>query len=222
MICLVIALGAGYVFNFLGSLVNFFFSTMNGKNFADMNPVTDMVSDLSPGMLIYSCLLGPFMEEVMFRGILLKRARRFGDRTAVVYCAVMFGLMHGNLSQFLYATAIGLALGYLAVKSNGIRYNVLLHIMVNSFSTILVLGEELIAGAGFDLALGLYDLASFGVILLLVIGALIFLIKYGPRMYREVTLANGWPTPYRKYVYINPGFFLYAALCIAEMLSYIL
>ena len=38
------------------------------------------------------------MEELLFRGVLLRKARRFGDRTAVVFTAVMFGLMHGNLN----------------------------------------------------------------------------------------------------------------------------
>jgi membrane protease YdiL (CAAX protease family) len=222
MICLVIAMGAGYVFNFLGSAVNTAFAAINGRDVLDMNPVIDMMSDLTPGMLIYSCILGPFTEELMFRGILLKRARRFGDRTAVVYCAIMFGLMHGNLSQFLYAMVIGLLLGYLAVKSNGLRYNVILHIMINSYSTVLVIGEELLEGAGLDFAVGFYELATLAVILLLIVGAIIFLVQYGPRMYREVTLANGWPTPFRKYVYLNPGFFFYAVLCIGEMLAYLL
>ena len=69
-------------------------------------------------MVIYTCLVAPFMEELLFRGVLLRKARRFGDRTAVVFTAVMFGLMHGNLNQFLYAVVIGLVLGYLAVRTN--------------------------------------------------------------------------------------------------------
>ena len=55
-----------------------------------MNPVMDALDELTPGMVIYTCLIAPFMEEFIFRGVLLKKARRFGDRTAVVFCAVMF------------------------------------------------------------------------------------------------------------------------------------
>lgn len=221
MVCLVISMGAGYVFNFIGSAVNMAFSLFNNKDFLEMNPVVDMMSELTPGLVFYTCFLGPFMEELMFRGILLKRARRFGDRTAVVFCAVAFGLMHGNLSQFLYATAIGLACGFLAVKSNGIRYNVLLHIFINSYSVVMIAGESLLLQAGLELGLALYSLAMLAAIGFLIVGGALFFIEYGPRMYRQITLANGPRCSYRKYIYWNPGFLLYAMLCVLEMVSYL-
>ena len=80
------------------------------------------------------------MEELLFRGMILKRARRFGDRTAVAFTAVLFGLMHGNLLQFFYAASIGLILGYVAVRTSSIRYTVLMHMAINSFSTVMVAG----------------------------------------------------------------------------------
>ena len=124
---LFMALGLGYIFNFLGVFLDSFISIFTGVPAGDMNPVMDALDALTPGMVIYTCLVAPFMEELLFRGVLLRKARRFGDRTAVVFTAVMFGLMHGNLNQFLYAVVIGLVLGYLAVRTNRILYNVLLH-----------------------------------------------------------------------------------------------
>ena len=111
---LFMALGLGYIFNFLGVFLDSFISIFTGVPAGDMNPVMDALDALTPGMVIYTCLIAPFMEEFIFRGVLLKKARRFGDRTAVVFCAVMFGLMHGNLNQFLYAVVIGLVLGVVA------------------------------------------------------------------------------------------------------------
>ena len=112
MSALFMCLGLGYIFNFLGVFLDVFFSIFTGVPATDMNPVMDALDELTPGMVIYTCLIAPFMEEFIFRGVLLKKARRFGDRTAVVFCAVMFGLMHGNLNQCLYAVVIGLILGY--------------------------------------------------------------------------------------------------------------
>lgn len=97
---------------------------------------------MTPSMVIYACFLGPFMEELLFRGMILKRARRFGDRTAVAFTAVLFGLMHGNLLQFFYAASIGLILGYVAVRTSSIRYTVLMHMAINSFSTVMVAGRS--------------------------------------------------------------------------------
>ena len=139
MSALFMCLGLGYIFNFLGVFLDVFISMFTGVPATDMNPVMDALDELTPGMVIYTCLIAPFMEEFIFRGVLLKKARRFGDRTAVVFCAVMFGLMHGNLNQCLYAVVIGLILGYVAVRTNRIFYNVLLHMAVNSFSMVLVL-----------------------------------------------------------------------------------
>ena len=106
LLCLIAAMGTGNVFNLLGNLVNAFFSAFNGRTIEEMNPAAEMMMDMTPSMVIYACFLGPFMEELLFRGMILKRARRFGDRTAVAFTAVLFGLMHGNLLQFFYAASI--------------------------------------------------------------------------------------------------------------------
>ena len=95
MSALFMCLGLGYIFNFLGVFLDVFFSIFTGVPATDMNPVMDALDELTPGMVIYTCLIAPFMEEFIFRGVLLKKARRFGDRTAVVFCA-----SHG--SEFLF------------------------------------------------------------------------------------------------------------------------
>ncbi len=221
MVCLVMALGLGYVLNFAGLVVGSVVSLFTNKTIGEMNPVIDMMSNLKPGMLIYACILGPFMEELMFRGLLLKRARRFGDRTAVIFCAVLFGLMHGNLTQFLYATAIGVVLGYVAVRTNSIRYNVLLHMAVNSFSTLILVGEAFLESRGFG-GLAVLSMAGFlPVTVFLVVCAILFLIWYGPSMNRRLLRANGIPSAGKLYVYVNPGFFLYALICGIEILFYL-
>lgn len=222
MVCLVLALGLGYLLNFAGLFINSFFSMFNHKTIDEMNPVSDMVTAMTPSMFIYACFLGPFMEEVMFRGLLLRRARRFGDWTAVVFCAVLFGLMHGNISQFLYATAIGLVLGYVAVKTNGIRYNVMLHMAVNLYSTILVAGEQFLVDCGFETWVILYGLAVLLVLILMIVGGIYFLVTKGPVMHQQLIRADGFPSPYKKYVYLNPGFILYFLICGIEILFYLL
>lgn len=220
-VCLAAAMGIGYVFSILGNLINLMVSVYSGKSMMDMNPVADMVSDLSPSMVIYACLLGPLMEELMFRGMLLKRARVFGDRTAVVYTALLFGMMHGNLNQFLYATAIGLVLGYAAVKTGRIRHTVVMHVIINSFGMLVAGGEILLERAGMTGMLFLYDLAFLAGMLLLIVGAVLILCRYTPTWYRQLTLNNGAPSPFRKYVYLNPGFFLYLGICGLEMAFYL-
>lgn len=177
MSALFMCLGLGYIFNFLGVFLDVFFSIFTGVPATDMNPVMDALDELTPGMVIYTCLIAPFMEEFIFRGVLLKKARRFGDRTAVVFCAVMFGLMHGNLNQCLYAVVIGLILGYVAVRTNRIFYNVLLHMAVNSFSMMLVLVENGLNALGMSAMAAAFSVGSFIMILLLIAAGIYFFFR---------------------------------------------
>jgi len=222
MLCLVAAMGIGYAFNLMGAAFNAFVSLFSGKTLAEMNPVVEMTSDLTPSMVVYICILGPFMEELMFRGMLLKRARRFGDRTAVVYTALLFGLMHGNISQFLYAAFIGLVFGYVAVKTDSIRYTVPMHMAINSYNTAIALGEEFLYDAGLTGLAVLYDLAFLAAIVMLIIGGVVIMKKYGRFCFRQLTWNNGPPSPFKKYVYLNPGFFLFLAISLFEMAFYLL
>lgn len=222
MSALFMCLGLGYIFNFLGIFLDVFFSMFTGVPATDMNPVMDALDDLTPGMVIYTCLIAPFMEELIFRGVLLKKVRRFGDRTAVVFCAVMFGLMHGNLNQFLYAVVIGVILGYVAVRTNRIFYNVLLHMAVNSFSMMLALVESGLNALGMNVMAASFSAMSFVLVLLLVVAGIYFFFRDGRRYWWQMGRQNGWPTPYKKYVYLNPGFILYVIIFGIEMLSYII
>ena len=221
LLCLIAAMGVGNVFNLLGNLVNSFFSAFNGRTMEEMNPAAEMMMDMTPSMVIYACFLGPFMEELLFRDMILKRARRVGDRTAVVFTAVLFGLMHGNLLQFFYAAAIGLILGYVAVRTSSIRYTVLMHMAINSFSTVMVAGQELAAAALGELAVIPYSLAFLVFLVLVTAGGAAVLWQFGPVWYRQVTAHNGEKSPWKKYVYWNPGFLLFLGLCLLEMLFYL-
>lgn len=221
ILCAVASLGVGYILNFAGIFINGYIGSFTGKSPLEMNPVVEMTSDITPSMLIYMCVLGPVMEEVMYRGVLLKRARVFGDRTAVVYTALMFGLMHGNISQFLYATAIGLIFGYVAVKTNSIRYTVLLHIVVNTFSSVIALGEAAAYGVGGEIFSLLYLCGVLLTIVFLIICSILILLRYGRYWYLQLTYHNGPSSDNKIFVYLNPGFALYVLICAVEFISYI-
>ena len=87
--------------------------------------------------VLYAALLGPLIEEYVYRGVLLDSIRPYGDRFAVVSSAVIFGLAHGNLMQFLPAALIGWFLGYVRVKTGSWGVCVLLHALNNLTSLLL-------------------------------------------------------------------------------------
>ncbi|MBQ8781306.1 MAG: CPBP family intramembrane metalloprotease [Oscillospiraceae bacterium] len=116
--------------------------------------------------ILTSIILAPIAEELIFRGILLSEAARINERFAIVFSAVMFGLMHGNPYQFASAAIIGLVLGYSVIKTGSLFPAIVGHITVNFMASVPdivgLFSEALVEYA--DIAAGLTELVA-GVIL---------------------------------------------------------
>ena len=87
-------------------------------------------------MLFTTAVVPAFVEEFLFRGLILSNLLPYGRTTAIFASALLFGVMHQNVEQLLYATVAGLVLGYLYVKTRSIWVCVLLH-FVNNFYSVL-------------------------------------------------------------------------------------
>ncbi len=88
-----------------------------------------------PAMLLLVGIIGPFCEELAFRGVAYAGLRRSGRiRTAILLQALMFGCMHLNLNQMPYAAAIGIAFGLLTEVTGSIWPGFLGHFLINSTS----------------------------------------------------------------------------------------
>ncbi|MDE5995761.1 MAG: CPBP family intramembrane metalloprotease, partial [Eubacterium sp.] len=59
-----------------------------------------------------------------------------------VAVSIVFGLMNGNLIQFVFATLVGLILGYVTVKTDSIVPAVLIHLLNNSMSVVTSIAEH--------------------------------------------------------------------------------
>ena len=87
---------------------------------------------LSGLLFLWAVVLAPALEELLFRGILLRRVERAAGRMpAVLISALLFGLYHGNLSQGITAAAAGLALGYAYVRTDALLVSVVMHAAAN-------------------------------------------------------------------------------------------
>lgn len=76
-------------------------------------------------------------EELAFRGLILSGFRQRGrDGLAILFSAVLFGVMHMIPQQVFNATLLGLVLGLLAVRSGSIWPAVLFHLVNNSFAVV--------------------------------------------------------------------------------------
>lgn len=88
--------------------------------------------------LICVGILIPICEEIFYRGIILGKLRTgFGVLGAVIIQAILFGVGHMNLVQGIYAFVIGIIFGYVVIWTGSLYSSILLHIVINSLSTII-------------------------------------------------------------------------------------
>jgi len=82
--------------------------------------------------ILASCVVVPIAEELLFRGIVLKRATMMAGETMGIVCsALLFGVIHMNLVQFVYATIIGALLAVIVAKTKRVSLAVIGHATAN-------------------------------------------------------------------------------------------
>lgn len=107
---------------------------------ASVPETPDLMTYTPAGLLAYIgvfALLPALLEEAVMRGYVLRELRPFGDTTAVLMSALLFGLMHGNLQQVPFAFVVGLALGWIYVKTENIWLAVAVHFGNNALSSVV-------------------------------------------------------------------------------------
>lgn len=109
--------------------------------FGVQDPAVETAHDGSAVSLLLSLLstavLPALIEEMLFRGVLLQMLRPAGDLNALILSSVLFGVTHGTVSQIPFAAIIGLACGYLVLKTGNLYLAMLLHFLNNAIATIL-------------------------------------------------------------------------------------
>ena len=88
-------------------------------------------------LLFFTLAVVPaFVEEFLFRGVVLSNLLPYGKGLAILGSALLFGMMHQNIEQLFYATAAGVVLGWIYVETESIWPCVLLH-FCNNFRSVL-------------------------------------------------------------------------------------
>ncbi len=130
------AMGVCVVANLIASAVVSFFGQFGV-------PAPEMPDLLAPNPtslglnILVIAVLPALLEEMVFRGYVLRALRPYGDGFAVVVSSLLFALMHGNIEQIPFALCVGLALGWLCVRTNNVWLAVAVHFCNNGMSVLL-------------------------------------------------------------------------------------
>jgi len=149
--------------NLIGLWLNAFVGAVKGEEV--VNQTSELIASAPPVLVFFVVvILGPLVEELIFRKIIFDRLSTFGMPFAIIVTAVSFGLFHGNLYQFFYAVLVGIVLGFIVAKSGNWLYAVLVHAVMNfigGFLSVIVADsveryneyyEAILGGEALDMA----------------------------------------------------------------------
>lgn len=114
-------------------------------------------------------LISPIVEEIVFRGLVFNRMRRYYPvAVAMIVSGMLFGAYHGNLVQGVYGTCMGILLAYTYERMRSFFIPCLFHAVANLMVYTLAQNAEVHARV---------FTAAGCVILLTISGICIFVIE---------------------------------------------
>ncbi|HJD24714.1 MAG TPA: CPBP family intramembrane metalloprotease [Firmicutes bacterium] len=122
--------------NFATSYLMAFFSLFGIRQPTLPSYLEPTIPSLLLNILVFAVLPG-LLEELLFRGYILRLLRPYGGAFAIVTTAALFALMHGNILQIPFAFLVGLACGWLALRTGRVWPAMLLHFLNNFMAQIL-------------------------------------------------------------------------------------
>lgn len=119
--------------------INFIISL---SGLALLSPKYQEVSEIIYSENVYlqifsAAIVAPVLEELFFRGLIFKRLRKdCGVILSIAVSSLFFGIFHGNLVQFVYASILGALLAYSYEKYKTILVPIIFHIGANMLAVI--------------------------------------------------------------------------------------
>ncbi len=96
-----------------------------------------------PLMIIVSSIIGPILEEIIFRKIIFGALyKRFNFVISALISSVIFGLAHMELVHLLLYSAMGFTFAFLYVQTKRILVPIVAHVSMNTFVAIIQLYQQ--------------------------------------------------------------------------------
>lgn len=215
----VICQALSYAGSFIGNALNQGISAALGKEIE--NTVGDLISSSNIIVLFLVVgIIGPIMEELVFRKFIIDRIRPYGEVLAVLFSGITFGMFHGNFYQFFYACALGTVFAFIYIRTKNILYTIILHC---AFNTTSVLGQAFLNGSE-DLTLSktanqLFMVAYYALSAALIAFTVLGIIKFIKSIKKVYFIKNIYAIPKNKaflYSCINVGMILFSVTVLVE------
>lgn len=131
--------GVSIALNIVIALTN-----MAGKDTAFVEVSDSITSNPLIVTIICAGILIPIVEEILFRGLIFNRIKcQYNFVAGLLISSLLFGIYHGNIVQGIYATLLGIFIGFAYHKTKSILIPIFIHMGGNTFVSIYgKLGEN--------------------------------------------------------------------------------
>ena len=190
-----------YAFLIVGEFTIFLLPEPSGiwkKMFDMLNQTMAQVFNNQIAGFLMVVVAAPILEETLFRGVILKALlKKYNPYVAILISAIAFGVFHMNPWQFLYATVLGLFLGYMYWKTRSLFYPIVIHMILNGTAFFAAQFTDINTTEGLTEHLTGKDLQSYLIVvalsLITIVLAWKFFEKYFAQVPKELVLATQNP-----------------------------
>lgn len=89
-------------------------------------------------LIIATCVLAPFIEEFLCRGVMLRGLKKYVSPTsAIIWSSVLFAVMHANPWQAIPAFVMGVFFGWVYHRTGCLWLTIFLHTLNNTISAVM-------------------------------------------------------------------------------------
>ena len=89
-------------------------------------------------LILSSVIVGPFIEEIIFRYLLVKNLEKFNNKFfTILIASFVFGIMHTGIFNIIYAFLLGVILNIIYLKNKNLLYPLLIHSSANLITLFL-------------------------------------------------------------------------------------
>ncbi len=131
---ILVAIGVSFLFYQLGMYLQYgVLIVFDSFGLTDLSLEYSISDDIWTRLIDISTsfILAPIAEELFFRGVVLRGFSKYSVRFGIIFSALIFGFMHGNIFQAVMATLLGLVLGYITSRTGSIVPAIICHIAIN-------------------------------------------------------------------------------------------
>lgn len=177
-----------FLFSIVFAICGMYAAEMLSSGFDIPNVLEEQFKAMSKSLsgFLAICIVGPIMEEIMMRRIILKEMQRATKSMwwGIIISAALFAIIHVNPIQVIFAMPAGIILGWLYCKTGSLLVPICIHILNNTAAFITM---RMDSDSNFTIR------SPFGVMLTFILifvsaGACIWIVRHYKKLKKEQEL----------------------------------